>query len=171
MDPWHLLSKWIKSNEDSSTPFAIAHGKPLIEYDERQPNINRQFNEIMASDSRLVISVVVKHCRGVFEGLKSLVDVGGGTGIVAKVIADEFLEMNCIVFDLSHVIEGFEGSKNLSYVGGNIGYYMIGVTPQTQGVQLAPNAKTQARADPAEPFATSAWQPHAIKKINKYISA
>uniref|UniRef100_M1DN81 Gag-pol polyprotein n=1 Tax=Solanum tuberosum TaxID=4113 RepID=M1DN81_SOLTU len=45
------------------------------------------------------------------------------------------------------------------------------VTPQTQGAQLAPNAKTQARPDPAEPFATSAWQPHAIKKLNKYISA
>ncbi|KAH0688158.1 hypothetical protein KY284_018711 [Solanum tuberosum] len=45
------------------------------------------------------------------------------------------------------------------------------VTPQTRGTQLAPNAKTQARADPADPFATSAWQPHAIKKSNKYISA
>uniref|UniRef100_A0A0V0IFH2 Putative ovule protein n=1 Tax=Solanum chacoense TaxID=4108 RepID=A0A0V0IFH2_SOLCH len=30
------------------------------------------------------------------------------------------------------------------------------VTPQTRGAQLAPNAKTQARADPTEPFATSA---------------
>ncbi|KAK6780163.1 hypothetical protein RDI58_022347 [Solanum bulbocastanum] len=120
MDPWHSLKKWIKSDDDSSTPFAIAHGKPLFEYDERQPNINRQFNEIMASDSRLFISVVIKNCRGVFEGLKSLVDVGGGIGIVAKVIADAFLQMNCIVFDLPHVIEGCEGTKNLSYVGGDM---------------------------------------------------
>ncbi|KAK4707317.1 hypothetical protein R3W88_033164 [Solanum pinnatisectum] len=120
MDPWHSLSKWIKSDDDSSTPFAIAHGKPLFEYDERQPNINSQFNEIMASDSRLVISVVIKNSRGVFEGLKSLVDVGDGIGIVAKVIADAFLEMNCIVFDLPHVIEGCEGTKNLSYVGGDM---------------------------------------------------
>ncbi|WMV29513.1 hypothetical protein MTR67_022898 [Solanum verrucosum] len=29
-------------------------------------------------------------------------------------------------------------------------------TPKTQGEQLDPNAKTRARADPAEPFATSA---------------
>lgn len=118
MDPWHSLSKWIRSDhDDSSTPFAIAHGKPLFEYDEREPNINRQFNEIMASDSRLLISVVIKNCRGVFEGLKSFVDVGGGVGIVAKVIADAFLEINCLVFDLPHVIEGCEGSKNISYVG------------------------------------------------------
>ncbi|WMV18764.1 hypothetical protein MTR67_012149 [Solanum verrucosum] len=45
------------------------------------------------------------------------------------------------------------------------------VTPQTQGAQLTPNAKTQARADPAKPFATCPWQSHAIKKTNKYISA
>ncbi|XP_015059942.2 trans-resveratrol di-O-methyltransferase-like [Solanum pennellii] len=121
IDPWHSLSKWIRSdNDDSSTPFAIAHGKSLFEYDERQPNINRQFNEIMASDSRLLISVVIKNCRGVFEGLKSFVDVGGGIGIVAKVIADAFLDMNCIVFDLPHVIEGCEGSKNIIYVGGDM---------------------------------------------------
>uniref|UniRef100_M1DBX9 O-methyltransferase 3 n=1 Tax=Solanum tuberosum TaxID=4113 RepID=M1DBX9_SOLTU len=56
----------------------------------------------MASDSRLVVSVVIENCKAVFEGLKSLVDVGGGIGIVAKVIADAFLEMNCIIFYLPH---------------------------------------------------------------------
>ncbi|KAG5586386.1 hypothetical protein H5410_046820 [Solanum commersonii] len=52
--------------------------------------------------------------------MKSLVDVGGGIGIVAKVLADAFLELNCIIFDLPHVIEGCEGIKNLSYVGGDM---------------------------------------------------
>ncbi|KAK4731612.1 hypothetical protein R3W88_024600 [Solanum pinnatisectum] len=120
MDPSHLLSKWIKNSADPNTPFSIAHSKALFEYDEKDPKLNRQFNEAMASDSRLVISVVIENCKGVFEGLKSLVDVEGGIGILAKVIADAFLEMNCIVFDLPHVIEGCKGSKNLSYVGGNM---------------------------------------------------
>ena len=44
------------------------------------------------------------------------------------------------------------------------------VTPQTRGVQLAPNVKIQARADLAELFATSKRQKHAIKKENKDIS-
>ncbi|KAE9456080.1 hypothetical protein C3L33_12022, partial [Rhododendron williamsianum] len=44
----------------------------------------------MASDSRLAASVLVKDCKGVFEGLNSLVDVGGGTGTVAKSVADAF---------------------------------------------------------------------------------
>lgn len=45
------------------------------------------------------------------------------------------------------------------------------VTSKIQGAQLAPNAKVQAWANPAEPFATSAWEPHVIKKTKKYISA
>lgn len=45
----------------------------------------------MASDSRLVAGLVVELCKGVFEGLESLVDVGGGTGALGKGIADAFL--------------------------------------------------------------------------------
>ncbi|PHT53639.1 Tabersonine 16-O-methyltransferase [Capsicum baccatum] len=52
--------------------------------------------------------------------MKSLVDVGGGTGTVAKAIGNAFPKINCIVFDLPHVIEGCEGTKNLSYVGGDM---------------------------------------------------
>ncbi|WMV19855.1 hypothetical protein MTR67_013240 [Solanum verrucosum] len=55
------------------------------------------------------------------------------------------------------------GTRIINFVGDHNGI----VTPQTQGAQLTPKAKTQARADPAEPFATSAWQSHAIKKTNK----
>ncbi|MCD7467905.1 hypothetical protein HAX54_005607 [Datura stramonium] len=104
MDPWHSLSKWImKGDESSTTPFAFAHGKPLFD-----------------CDTPLVASIVIQHCKGVFEGLKSLLDVGGGTRAVAKVIANALPEINCIVFDLPHIIEGCEASKNLSYVTGDM---------------------------------------------------
>uniref|UniRef100_M0ZZ16 O-methyltransferase n=1 Tax=Solanum tuberosum TaxID=4113 RepID=M0ZZ16_SOLTU len=75
----------------------------------------------MASDARLVMTVLIQNGKGlIFEGLKSLVDVGGGTGTIAKAIADAFPQINCTVFDLPHVIEGLEGSKNLSFVGGDM---------------------------------------------------
>ncbi|XP_060206413.1 trans-resveratrol di-O-methyltransferase-like [Lycium barbarum] len=120
MEPWHSLSKWFKNGDDSSTPFATAHGKALFEYAGDQSRLNHLFNEAMASDALLVMSVLIKNGKRVFEGLKSLVDVGGSTGTVAKAIADAFPQINCIVLDLPDVIEGLEGSKNLSYVGGNM---------------------------------------------------
>ena len=70
----------------------------------------------MASDARLVMNVVVDKCMGVFEGLESFVDVGGGTGTVAKAIADTFPNIKYTVFDLPHVFADFQGSKNLKYV-------------------------------------------------------
>ncbi|KAH0691614.1 hypothetical protein KY289_018972 [Solanum tuberosum] len=118
MDPWHYLSQWIQNGGPS--PFATTHGKHIFEYAEKEPKFNRLFNEAMASDARLVMSVLIQNGKGVFEGLKSLVDVAGGTGTVAKAIAEAFPQINCTVLDLPHVIEGLEGSKNLSYVGGDM---------------------------------------------------
>ncbi|KAF3629118.1 hypothetical protein FXO37_29073 [Capsicum annuum] len=96
MDPWHNLSQWIQiGGDDKPTLFAIAHYKPLYEYAGDDAKFNCLFNEAMASDSLLIISVMIEHCKGDFEGLKSLVDVGGGTGTMAKVISNEFPELKC----------------------------------------------------------------------------
>ncbi|KAG8480942.1 hypothetical protein CXB51_025617 [Gossypium anomalum] len=91
---------WAWFQNDDRTPFETAHGKNLWDYCSQDPQLNDLFNESQACDSRLITSFLVDKCKGVFEGLNSLVDVGGGIGIVAKAIAD--------------------GSKNLKYVGGDM---------------------------------------------------
>ncbi|KAM3375550.1 hypothetical protein P3S68_014264 [Capsicum galapagoense] len=63
---------------------------------------------------------MIEHWKRVFKGLKSLVDVGGGNGVMTKAIANVFLQINCTIFELPHVIEGVEGCKNLAYVGGDM---------------------------------------------------
>ncbi|KAI3457178.1 hypothetical protein Pfo_013841 [Paulownia fortunei] len=117
-DPWHYVSEWFKT--DHATPFVTTHGRTIWEQARQDPRLNQFFNESMASDARLVISVIVKDCRQVFQGLKSMVDVGGGTGTVAKAIADAFSGLNCTVLDLPHVIAGLEGTENLTFVGGDM---------------------------------------------------
>ena len=48
-------------------------------------------------------------------------DVGGGTGTLAKEIADAFLDLNCIVTDLPHVVDGLvANNKSLAFVGGDM---------------------------------------------------
>lgn len=65
-------------------------------------------------------NVIIRNCKHVFEGLNSIVDVGGGTGTMAKAISDAFPNLKCVVLDLPHVAAGLKGSKNLSYVGGDM---------------------------------------------------
>ena len=45
-----------------------------------------------------------------FDGVDSLVDVGGGSGTMAKGIAEAFPDMDCTVFDLPHVVSDLQGS-------------------------------------------------------------
>nr|GLL22866.1 trans-resveratrol di-O-methyltransferase-like [Ipomoea trifida] len=116
--PWHRVSEWF--HNDDPTPFQTAHGTTFWNSAAQDPELSRYFNQAMASDTLLLMSLIKKHCRGVFEGLDSLVDVGGGTGMAARAIADEFPDMKCTVLDLPHVVAGLEGTKNLTYVAGNM---------------------------------------------------
>ncbi|KAH6764045.1 hypothetical protein C2S52_012938 [Perilla frutescens var. hirtella] len=118
MDPWHHMSEWFQ-NEDSS-PFFTKHGMTIFEYAGNDQRLNGLFNEAMASDAGFVTSVLSKECRHVFEGLKSMVDVGGGTGATAKGIAAAFPGLKCIVLDLPHVVADLEGSENLSFFSGDM---------------------------------------------------
>ncbi|KAL1308432.1 hypothetical protein HN51_050386 [Arachis hypogaea] len=119
--PWHQLSPWFRN--DDSTPFQTEHGIIFFEFFGREPKFNNLYNDAMASDARLVCNLLLDDkYKGVFEGLESLVDVGGGTGTLAKAIAKSFPQLQCVVFDQPHVVAGFEfeGTENLKYVGGDM---------------------------------------------------
>lgn len=103
-DPWHYASEWFQN--DSPTPFETAHGVSFWDYAGHQPRVNRFFNEAMASDANLVTNVLVRDCKHVFQGLKSMVDVAGGTGVVAKAIAEACPGLKCTVLELPHVVAG-----------------------------------------------------------------
>ncbi|KAL2466576.1 Flavone 3'-O-methyltransferase 1 [Abeliophyllum distichum] len=117
-EPWYHLSECFKN--ENSTPFDTAHGRTLWEHAGQEPRLNNFFNEAMASDARLVTSLPIGDCRHVFEGLNSIVYVGGETRTASKIISDEFPNFKCTVLDLPHVVAGLEGTKNLSYVGGDM---------------------------------------------------
>nr|QAX90929.1 caffeic acid O-methyltransferase [Catalpa bungei]QAX90952.1 caffeic acid O-methyltransferase [Catalpa bungei] len=118
--PWHYLSEWLADDHHLS-PFKMTHGMMFWEYAQHEPRLNNLFNEAMCSDTRLVTRVLKNYkTKQVFEGIKSLVDVGGGIGTMAKAIVDAFPGMKCIVLDLPHVVAGLQGTNNLTYVEGDM---------------------------------------------------
>ncbi|XP_047179337.1 probable O-methyltransferase 3 [Vigna umbellata] len=116
--PWHELATWFRNDDPS--PFHTAHGMKIWDYAGRDPRLNHLFNDAMASDAELVGNVVIERCGGVFKGLESLVDVGGGTGTMAKAIAKSFPHLDCTVFDLPHVVADLQEADNLKFVGGDM---------------------------------------------------
>ncbi|KAK7372194.1 hypothetical protein VNO80_05566 [Phaseolus coccineus] len=116
--PLHHFSSWFKNGD--LTPFQTAHGMLFWDYAGGDRKINHLFNAAIENDARLISSLMIENCKGTFTGLESLVDVGGGTGTMAKVIAKSFPKMQCIVLDLPHVVAGLQGGENLKYVGGDM---------------------------------------------------
>ncbi|KAK6157188.1 hypothetical protein DH2020_011436 [Rehmannia glutinosa] len=117
-DPFHHISEWFKN--DDTTPFVTRDGRTFWEQTEQDLRFNLLFNESMASDTRLAASVILKDCRHVFEGLKSMMDVGGGTGTMAKAISDAFPGLKCSVLERPNVIAGLEGTANLTFITGDM---------------------------------------------------
>uniref|UniRef100_A0A224X490 N-acetylserotonin methyltransferase n=1 Tax=Hypericum androsaemum TaxID=140968 RepID=A0A224X490_HYPAN len=119
LEPWHHLHLWFRN--DDASPFATAHGSPLWEFCGEETSVKNLFNEVMDSDSRLVSRILTdERHKGMFEGMGSLVDVGGGTGTISMALADAFPDLTCTVLDLPHVVADLEDTKNLKFVGGDM---------------------------------------------------
>nr|AKW47171.1 isoflavone 4'-O-methyltransferase [Pueraria montana var. lobata] len=114
---FHQMKKWVY--EEDLSVFDISLGSNLWDFLTKNPAYNEIFNEAMASDSQMS-NLALRDCKLVFEGLESIVDVGGGTGTTAKIICEAFPNLKCIVFDRPQVVENLLENNNLTYVGGDM---------------------------------------------------
>ncbi|PRQ49992.1 putative catechol O-methyltransferase [Rosa chinensis] len=76
----YYMSTWFQN--DDPMPFNMAYGMTFWDYITQEPSRANLFNVAMASDTRLMTSVSLIECKGVFEGLKSLVDIGGVRSLI-----------------------------------------------------------------------------------------
>ncbi|XP_062083692.1 trans-resveratrol di-O-methyltransferase-like [Humulus lupulus] len=129
----HLLGSWLQKDAAPSptTPFQSAcEGMSFYEYWSTNVKVDH-FNEAMASDSG-ILKVVIKDFKPVFEGIDSLVDVGGCTGEVCKILIEAFPHLKCSVLELSHMVANFPNTENLKFIEGD----MFQAIPQADAILL-----------------------------------
>ncbi|CAN1227207.1 Probable O-methyltransferase 3 [Linum grandiflorum] len=82
------------------------------------------FYDCMSSDSKLVADALVseEYSDLLFRGVDSFLDVAGGTGMLASIVAQAFPNIKCVVLDLPHVVAQQQGvyPVNLQFVGGDM---------------------------------------------------
>ncbi|KAI3838274.1 hypothetical protein MKX03_019325 [Papaver bracteatum] len=118
-----LFSVWNHLKEGiigECTPFEKALGSSMWVYMAEHPDKNQLFNEYMACKSRLLIPALVNECKNVFEGLTTIIDVGGGTGATARAISKTFPHVKCTVFDLPHVIAACPLNPDIIFAEGDM---------------------------------------------------
>uniref|UniRef100_A0A803KSU3 O-methyltransferase C-terminal domain-containing protein n=1 Tax=Chenopodium quinoa TaxID=63459 RepID=A0A803KSU3_CHEQI len=99
--------------------FERAYGVSHYVYNGQNPDMNEKFNNAMASHSTITVDKILKTYKG-FEGLSSLVDVGGGNGATLTKILSKYPNVRGINFDLPHVINVAPPCTGVEHVGGDM---------------------------------------------------
>ncbi|XP_073127618.1 caffeic acid 3-O-methyltransferase 2-like [Henckelia pumila] len=101
---------------EGGNAFENAHKMSAFEYLAEDPTFNKVFNTGMSNNSTILMKKVVETYDG-FNGLKTLVDVGGGTGASLHMILSKYPTIMTINFDLPHVIlnaPSYAGVENIA---------------------------------------------------------
>ncbi|KAL3688143.1 hypothetical protein R1sor_014452 [Riccia sorocarpa] len=116
MSPFEFLRETVVDR--SILPAMRAHGMKQWEVLEKQPELGDLFNRAMAGSAALLMSTLLEKYKG-FEGLGSLVDVGGGTGETLALILSRYPQLRGINFDQPHVVAKGVQVPGVEHVGGN----------------------------------------------------
>ncbi|XP_019440463.1 PREDICTED: caffeic acid 3-O-methyltransferase-like [Lupinus angustifolius] len=109
---WSQLKDAIK---EGGVPFDRVYGTHAFEYPSLDSRFNDVFNNAMINQTTIVMKKIVESYKG-FEGIKKLVDVGGGLGISINLITSKYPHIKGINFDLPHVIQhspSYPGVENV----------------------------------------------------------
>ncbi|KAJ8626231.1 hypothetical protein MRB53_019538 [Persea americana] len=116
MESWYYFKEAVL---DGGIPFNKAYGMTAFEYHGTDPRFNKVFNRAMSDHSTLIMKKILDTYKG-FEGVKELVDVGGGTGATLNLIVSKYPHIRGINFDLQHVIDDAPSYSGVQHAGGDM---------------------------------------------------
>ncbi|KAL4558579.1 hypothetical protein LXL04_036780 [Taraxacum kok-saghyz] len=116
VDCWYHLKDAIV---EGGIPFNKAHGVNAFEYHAMDNRYNQVFNKSMYDNTTIVMKMILEKYKG-FEGVKQLVDVGGGLGANLDTILSKYPNIKGINFDLPFVIKDAPSSLGVEHVGGDM---------------------------------------------------
>ncbi|KAK7250811.1 hypothetical protein RIF29_33511 [Crotalaria pallida] len=117
--PWHSLSASVLL-ADGNSSFEKAHGEDVWRYAAENPDHSNLINEAMACHAKLSVSAIIEGCSEVFDGISSLVDVGGGNGTAMHIVVKACPWIRGINFDLPHVVDAAPKCDGVEHVAGDM---------------------------------------------------
>ncbi|XP_002277602.1 desmethylxanthohumol 6'-O-methyltransferase [Vitis vinifera] len=117
MAPWHCLGTCVK---EGGIAFEKAHGRQIWDFASENPEFNKLFNDGMACTAKVVMGEVVAAYKDGFGSIRTLVDVGGGTGGAVAEVVKAYPHIKGINFDLPHVVASAPAYEGVSHVGGDM---------------------------------------------------
>lgn len=113
---WYHLTDSVK---EGGLPFNNAFGMTAFEFHDINPRFNKLFNKGLSHCSSITMEKILDTYNG-FEGVGSLVDVGGGIGAIVNMIASKYPMIKCLNFDLPHVIKEAPEYTGVKHIVGDM---------------------------------------------------
>ncbi|GAB2288638.1 hypothetical protein Dimus_022961 [Dionaea muscipula] len=95
------------------------HGMSLFQYMNKDPTFNKIFNAAMADFTIITMKKILDTYKG-FDGLTSLVDVGGGIGASLNMIVCKYPSIKGVNFDLPYVVKHAPTYPGIEQIGGDM---------------------------------------------------
>jgi hypothetical protein len=98
---WSRLEYCVRSGEQALDKI---YGMPIFEYLKQHAEEARIFNDAMTELSMIDGPAVAQACN--FDGIRSIVDVGGGHGLLLAKILERNPHLKGTLYEVPHVLEG-----------------------------------------------------------------
>ncbi|XP_051150454.1 acetylserotonin O-methyltransferase-like [Andrographis paniculata] len=121
--PFLQLDALLTSKNSDVGAFEAANGADLWKYNATNPSFSELFNEGMACLAKFIVSNVIEDCTDVFEGINTLVDVGGGNGTTLRAVVKACPWIaRAVNFELPHNVSSFSSDRDdrIEHVGGDM---------------------------------------------------
>jgi O-methyltransferase domain len=105
---WRAWGHLLESVQTGRPAFDSVFGEPVFDYLAKHPDDSAVFNEGMTGFTSNIAPAVAEAYN--FASFKTVVDVGGGHGVLLSTILQAHAGVNGIVFDSPHVVAGAAGA-------------------------------------------------------------
>ncbi|MBA0870532.1 hypothetical protein Goshw_013748, partial [Gossypium schwendimanii] len=99
--------------------FEKVHGMPFYQFKSLNPEYDKSFDTAMINLSKISVKKILEKYHG-FQGITTLVDVGGGYGVTLNIIISKYPTIKGINYDLPHVVQQASSFPGIEHVGGDM---------------------------------------------------
>lgn len=116
-ETWRSLEQLVITATEGRSGFEIAFQKPFFEHLAEHEPVQSLFNRSMAGFTRKQVSVILATLD--FCPYRSILDIGGGMGLLATALAQKHPDKEIVLFEMPGVIANEELDPKVSRVAGN----------------------------------------------------
>ncbi|XP_004309514.1 PREDICTED: caffeic acid 3-O-methyltransferase-like [Fragaria vesca subsp. vesca] len=115
-DSWYHLTDAVL---EGGLPFSKAYGMSAVEYNAKDARYGEIFRNSMKEFNAVLMKEILESYKG-FEGLRTLVDAGGGDGTILNMIISKYPTVKGINYDMAPVIEKSPSYPGIEQIAGDI---------------------------------------------------